>query len=418
MAGYQDKIRLSSKLVRHHDSLMNDQDLATLLKNLESDRVERKASISDRGKLREAICAFANDLANHQKPGVLFIGINDDGSCANLPITDQLLLTLSDMRSDGNILPFPNLVVQKRTIAGCELAVVLVEPSNAPPVRYNGRVCIRVGPRRGTATQQEEIRLSEKRRFKDLPFDIQPFSAAILDDLDLNVFQQEYLPFTVHPDVLEENQRTVEQQLASVRFTNATPPLVPTNLGILAIGKEPRQLIPSAYIQFIRIEGTELTDPIKAQKEISGPISQTLQGLDDIFEAHIAVAANITDSSTEIKQPDYPLVALQQLARNAVLHRIYQSTYAPVRITWFSDRIEIQNPGGPFGQVTCDNFGQPGITDYRNPNLAEVMKNLGYVQRFGLGISLAKKELAKNGNPPPEFLVNHAHVLAIVRRHP
>jgi len=75
---------------------MNDQELATLLNDLESDRVERKASISDRNIIRQAICAFANDLPNHQQPGVLFIGVNNDGTCANLPISDQLLLTLSE----------------------------------------------------------------------------------------------------------------------------------------------------------------------------------------------------------------------------------------------------------------------------------------------------------------------------------
>ncbi|MFP5269400.1 hypothetical protein [Coleofasciculus sp.] len=50
---------------------MNDQELATLLNDLESDRVERKALISDRSIIRQAICAFANDLPNHQQPGVL-----------------------------------------------------------------------------------------------------------------------------------------------------------------------------------------------------------------------------------------------------------------------------------------------------------------------------------------------------------
>ena len=59
-----------------------------------------------------------------------------------------------------------------------------------------------------------------------------------------------------------------------------------------------------------------------------------------------------------------------------------------------------QSPGGPFGQVNRQNFGRPGITDYRNPHLAEAMKNLGYVQRFGIGIQLARSELQKNGNPP------------------
>jgi len=81
------------------------------------------------------------------------------------------------------------------------------------------------------------------------------------------------------------------------------------------------------------------------------------------------------------------------------------------------DNIEIQNPGGPFGQVNQENFGHPGITDYRNPHLAEAMKNLGYVQRFGVGIALARRELEKNGNPPLEFMIAGNHVLATIKRY-
>ena len=40
-----------------------------------------------------------------------------------------------------------------------------------------------------------------------------------------------------------------------------------------------------------------------------------------------------------------------------------------------SDRVEIMNPDGPFGQATRENFGKAGITDYRNPHWAEVMNN-------------------------------------------
>ena len=65
-----------------------------------------------------------------------------------------------------------------------------------------------------------------------------------------------------------------------------------------------------------------------------------------------------------------------------------------------------------------ENFGQPGITDYRNPHLAEAMKNLGYVQKFGLGIQLARQELQKNGNPPLELKPEDSRLLAIVRRRP
>ncbi len=397
---------------------MDDQELEVLLNDLESDRVERKASISDKGKLCEAICAFANDLPNHQKPGVLFIGVNDNGICGNLTIDDRLLLTLSAMRSDGNILPFPSMIVQKRSIGGCELAVVIVEPSDAPPVRFNGRVWIRVGPRRATATAEEERRLAEKRRSKDLPFDLQPLPSASLDDLDLEIFRRVYLPSALPNDILQENQRTVEQQLQSMRFLTVNLLPKPTILGVLVVGNDPRQFVPSAYIQFLRIDGIELTDPIKDQKEIGGPIPDLLRMLDEIFQVHISVATDITAQPIELRQPDYPIVALQQLGRNAVMHRTYEGTNAPVRITWFNDRIEIQNPGGPFGQVNRQNFGQPGITDYRNPHLAEAMKNLGYVQRFGLGIALARQQLQKNGNPPLEFTVEDAHVLVTLKRKP
>jgi len=397
---------------------MDDRELEVLLQDLESDRVERKASAADGDKIRQAICAFANDLPNHQRPGILFIGVHDDGSCAHLAITDELLRTLADMHSDGNITPFPTMTVQKRILNGCELAVIAVEPADAPPVRYKGHVWVRVGPRRAIATPEEERRLTEKRRARDLLCDIQPIPSATLEDLDFDLFRRVYLPSTLPVDILEQNQRSPEQQLTSVRFATVEPQPQPTVLGLLVVGKDPRQFLPGAYIQFLRLDGTELTDPIKDQKEIDGPLPDSLRMLDETFQVHISVASDIVAQPIELRRPDYPVVALQQLARNAVMHRTYEGTYAPVRITWFNDRIEIQNPGGPFGQVNRQNFGQPGVTDYRNPHLAEAMKNLGYVQRFGVGIPLARKELQKNGNPPPEFIVEDAHVLAVVRRRP
>ena len=79
-----------------------------------------------------------------------------------------------------------------------------------------------------------------------------------------------------------------------------------------------------------------------------------------------------------------------------------------------SNRIEISNPGGLYGQVNAENFGK-GATDYRNPLLAEAMHTLGYVQRFGLGIPLSYEELRKNGNPEPRFEFQPTNVLVTVK---
>ncbi len=82
-------------------------ELEGLLRDIESDRAERKESLKGDApkKVREALCAFANDLPNHRRPGVVFVGARDDGSPSGLAITDRLLRQLADMKGDGNLVP-------------------------------------------------------------------------------------------------------------------------------------------------------------------------------------------------------------------------------------------------------------------------------------------------------------------------
>jgi ATP-dependent DNA helicase RecG len=98
------------------------------------------------------------------------------------------------------------------------------------------------------------------------------------------------------------------------------------------------------------------------------------------------------------------------------MHRTYEATNAPIRVTWLNNRIEIMSPGGPYGLVNATNFGKPGVTDYRNPHLAEVLRVLGYVQQFGFGLATARRLLAENGNPPPEFDVTTNYVSVTIKR--
>jgi ATP-dependent DNA helicase RecG len=397
---------------------LTDQELEALLDDLESDRAERKESWAGQAptKARQAVCAFANDLPNHQMPGVLFVGARDDGTPSNLAITDKLELTLADMKTDGQTLPPPVLTVQKRILKGQEMAIVTVWPSNAPPVRFDGRIWIRVGPRRAVATAQEEGILNERRRHRDIPFDIHPIPSCPLSELGRATFEGEYLPNAFAPDILEANERSLEQRLAACRMITSLNDPSPTVLGVLAIGNSPRSWIPCSYIQFLRIRGIDWGDPIVDEEVIDGTLSLMLRRLDDKLKAHLTTGVNFTSSSTEERTSPYPLVALQQLARNAIMHRTYQDTNTPIRIYWFDDRIEIHSPGGPYGLVTLTNFGQPGITDYRNPHIAEAMKVLGYVQRFGMGIVTAQRVLRENGNPPAEFTVESNVILITLRK--
>lgn len=112
-----------------------------------------------------------------------------------------------------------------------------------------------------------------------MPFDLTPFESASVLDLNLQLFQQVYLPAALAPEVLDENDRSDEQQLTSLRFLSADIEPKPTMLGLLSIGYEPTYFLPGAYVQFIRFEGTELTDPILDQKNISSSLIDLLHFL-------------------------------------------------------------------------------------------------------------------------------------------
>ena len=388
-----------------------DAELEAMMLDLESDLVERKESAQDGRKIRRNVCAFANDLPRNNKPGVLLIGVRDDGSCASLQVDDNLLTSLANIHGEGQILPLPSMTVQRRTLHGCEVAVVTVSPSPEPPVRYQGRIWVRVGPSLQEASAADERALAERRRASDLPFDASPAVGTSLAALDADFIQHHYLPSAIDRDVLSRNDRRLDDQLRSLRLAHED---TPTWGALIAFASDPRAFVPGAAVQFLRLAGNEVTAPIVNQRYLAGRLDDVVRQMNDLLAVNISVATQVAGSLREQRFPDYPLIALRQLAHNALMHRSYEGTHTPVRVYWYADRVEIASPGGLYGRMTPENIGL-GDTDYRNPLLAEIMANLGFAQRFGQGIPLAKSALHDNGNPDPEFRFERQLVTVTVR---
>ena len=112
--------------------MITKEELLDLLKSTETYRVEKTISTTNMDKFCEAICAFANDMPNSKKKGYLLIGVNDDGSRCGLKATDELLLKLSAIRTDGNILPLPVMSVDFISFEDGDVIVVEVVPSILP----------------------------------------------------------------------------------------------------------------------------------------------------------------------------------------------------------------------------------------------------------------------------------------------
>jgi len=380
--------------------MISKKDLKKLLSEMEADRIEKTISKIDKNKFGEAICSFSNDLANKGLPGYLIIGANNDGTIEGIDIDEDFIQILLGFRTDGRIVPPPAMIVEKISFSEGDLAVVEVQPSQVPPVRYKGKVCIRIGPRRGTANEAEERILSEKRSTFARSFDTQPCYGSTIKDLSTEIFKLSYLPSAIDEVTLKKNGREIKEQLASLKFFDLKADC-PTNAGILMFGINPRFYLPGAYVQYVRFDGEDSVSEFSYEHSFDGDLTTQMRVMNDFIKAQIVkkVQHNLGEDYTY----SYPSSAIQELLYNAVIHRDYQSN-APIKFYEYSNKIEIINPGGLYGDARPENF--PNTNDYRNPTLAEAAKNLGFINSFNVGVKRAMAALKLNRNPDPKFIIN------------
>ena len=156
--------------------------------------IERTRAFDKADKMGQAICAFANDLADRRIPSYLLLGVENDGKISGRRIDDEHLTSLGGLKTEGNLLPPPAMALDVFHFAEGDVVVITVFPSAYPPIRYQGQVWIRVGARKALATD-EDIHILEERRVKNgRRFEELPCLAARIEDLDLDIFRTQYLP--------------------------------------------------------------------------------------------------------------------------------------------------------------------------------------------------------------------------------
>ena len=380
--------------------MITKKELLQMLSNSESYNIERTESTVNTDKFCQAICAFSNDISGSAKNGYLIIGAKDNGELSGLQVDDKLLLQIANIRTDGNILPQPIMTVEKFSFDQGDVLVAEVQPSEFPPVRYRGRIWVRVGPRKSTATEAEEKILTERRLSNVHTFDAMPCLGTNINDLDVSLIRKEFLPKAVTEAILDEDERDITEQLASLGLYDLRYNC-PTNGAIVLFGKNPERYIHGAYIQYVRFKGKDRAGDILNEHKFSGNLCKILPKIDAFVETSISqkrpIPVSVLREETVSK---YPYWATRELLMNAIMHRDYEGN-APIQFYEYDNCIEIQNPGGLYGKVSPDNF--PNVSDYRNPFIAEAMKVLGYVNRFSRGVYRVQKELEENGNAQASF---------------
>ena len=362
---------------------MTEEEIRELIRSDESYRIELTVSTTDKDKFQEAICAFSNDMPGYRKKGYLLIGVKNNGELSGLKVDDELLKSISALRSTVNSLPLPVMHCEKVEMDGGDVLVVEVTPSFNTPVRYRGRTFIRIGPRKDIASAEEERILSERCTDSIATFDVMPCREATLDDIDTDFIKEHYLPQAISPETLSEDKRDLKEQMASLRLYNMRYDC-PTMAAVILFGKNPRYFLPGAYVQFVRFQGKDKSTKVINEREFKGGLYELLPRLESFTGDAVVNQRPVPVSLFREKTvTNYPQAALRELLMNACMHRDYQSN-TPIRFYQFEDRIELMNPG-----------------------------DMKYVNMFNRGVGSVQESLKQNGSEKAHFLVDKLTVFEV-----
>jgi len=392
-------------------------DLSELLVG-ETERIEWKESHRNNNVILRSACALANDLGGSNEPGYLVIGLKDDGTAVGLPpdtLDDEQQLLSNWLRST-KIYPHPSFNIEIGDVEGRKLLVVRIDPYPVPPVVTVDGVCwVRKGSTTVRAIEADQARLRERRPENLKPFDTRLVAGASLADLATGNLREEYE--TERSDDGDDDtfpsftQWLTARQLGGEREGRWTP----NAAALLVYGASPQDSIPGAYLELVRYAGNDVDAVVVNRKTVSGTIVAQLEATWQWIEGNLVSEPAGERGMVSAFEPTYPVDALKELVRNAIQHRLYEGTNAPARIEWYPDRIELSNPGNPFGRASEGEFGEH--SDYRNPLVTGLLVRLGYVERLGRGVRRARKLLRDAGLPPIMVTVN-GFTRVTVRRPP
>jgi predicted HTH transcriptional regulator len=357
-----------------------------IIKQPEGRRIEFKETLPSKSDLCKTVVAFANDAG-----GELFIGIkNQPRDIIGVP--EEQLLEIEEKISNiihdncyPLILPEIFFVNYQRK----HIVVVKVFKGSNPPyyIKNKGReegTYIRAGSNNRLANK--EILEELERQKLNISFDSLPVYSKELHDLDVSLFKQQWKKTTeedINNNVLKKLNLMVEERGKDF----------PTNALVLLSNDEIREkLFPYAKIECARFKGNIPGDFID-QKTIDEPVSFQAE------EAYSFILRHISKSSTYkgVYRQDhweYPIIAIREVIRNAVIHRDYSLKGQDIKIAIFDDKIEITSPGKLMPTIDFNDM-EAGQSDIRNKTLAPLFKKLGIIEQWGNGLRLIAEELKK-----------------------
>ncbi len=370
---------------------MNADEIRVLYHQGQSETLAFEVENVSLQRLAETLTAFANTHGGMVLLGVdphsgIIRGVRDPDAA-----TDKALA--AGLRCEPPlILPRPESV----TLDDKTILLIQVAPGLPHAYGLRGKYLARAGKKNVTLGPRQLRQLLRERG--ESSFESLPAPSATLDDLDLPLVENYAALFLGETPTKKDAVIEVLARRGCLLKENNT--WRPTVSGYLLFGREPQRTFPSAEILLARYAGTAMRDEF-LREVIRGPLPEQIRRAETWLVANMRRGARL-DAFQRDERTEYPLPAVREAIVNAVAHRDYAIRGDEIRVLMFSDRIEVYSPGRLPGHVTVENIVEERFS--RNEVIAQVLADLGFIERLGYGIDRMIRQMREWGLPAPRFV--------------
>jgi len=360
-----------------------------LLEQPEGKTIEFKRDLSSPKPMMKALVAFANTAG-----GRLIVGVSDDRRVLGVedPLSqeERLCSMIADSIAPRLVPNIEMITIEDKTLL---IAEVFLSSSRPHFLRSEGGetgVYVRLG---STNRQADQELIAELRRsVEGVAFDEMPMPELSIDDIDTRAIAQS----------AREKSPMGERELRTLKLlVPHQGRLVPSKGAIILFGRDRRYHFSDVWTQCGRFTGKDKAD-IFDHIEIYDHLPQAVESIMLFLKKHAMRGADFS----EVRRKDVwsiPLGILREAVINALVHADYSQRGAPIRIAFFDDRIEIENPGILLPGMTIKDMRE-GISRIRNPVIARLFREMNLIEQWGTGVPRMFKQAQELGLPEPQIV--------------
>lgn len=403
-------------------------ELIQTIQRFQSELNDVEVKAAHRGtpqRLYESLSA----LANRAGGGVIVLGLEENRAFEVIGVGNahRIMEDVSSLASESMepvLRPeFTLAEVEGKSVLGIEVFEI---PFEQKPCFYKtaglpSGAYIRVG---NTNRQMSGYEIFSYLTARGQPaFDEEPVAEVTLEDLDrewLEEYVRQLRRARLDAPYLNRPFEEVLKHLRIVR--NVDGVLRPTLAGLLMFGVYPQTFEPQLVITFLHYYGTDETEKTPRgerfldNRKFEGPIPDMVEAAVNYVMASIR-KSSLVEGLLRRDIPEYPEEAVREAVVNAVAHRDYspyvRGSYIQLRL--FADRLEVQSPGGLFGNVTEETLEEEQST--RNRVLMRLMEDAHLVENRGSGIRAMIDAMRRLNLEPPRFQDRRTSFLVTFRNH-